>query len=222
MLREWTFLEKRRVYWVWWWWWWWYRQWKQGEDIRRFRVHRRRGPGRVIGPIILLPPQPQVGRRRTEYWKTTYLKSKTRTRSQLPTEKANELVSSLHQQTSKLVVGRYKSGKYDLNVLKDVLLPHLVNNQGIKFVVQKNEAYLAILFDFWIWLTFSSKAQAMQHFWKAMIALWKKPVSCTNTWIHLINCKSHNYHCTLPFIAGWERVTSHLNYSPYVSVHEKS
>ena len=59
-------------------------------------------------------------------------------------KKAKQLVSGLRQHIGELVVVGFNSGKYDLNVLKDVLIPHLVNNQGIKFVVQKNQAYLAL------------------------------------------------------------------------------
>ena len=59
-------------------------------------------------------------------------------------KKGKQLVSSLLQHIGELVVVGFNSGKYDINVLKDILIPHLVNNQGIKFVIQKNQAYLAL------------------------------------------------------------------------------
>lgn len=42
-----------------------------------------------------------------------------------------------------MVVG-FNSGKYDLNVLKDILIPYLVNHSGINLAIKHNHAYLAL------------------------------------------------------------------------------
>lgn len=38
----------------------------------------------------------------------------------------------------------FNSGKYDINVLKEVLIPHLVHRQGIQVTIKKNQASLAL------------------------------------------------------------------------------
>ena len=45
---------------------------------------------------------------------------------------------------SELVVVGFKSGKYDLNVLKAILIPYLVNFSRIDFTIKQNHAYLAL------------------------------------------------------------------------------
>ena len=42
-----------------------------------------------------------------------------------------------------MVVG-FSSGRYDLNVLKDILIPYLVNHSGIELAIKRNQAYLAL------------------------------------------------------------------------------
>ena len=42
-----------------------------------------------------------------------------------------------------MVVG-FNSVKYDLNVLKDILIPYLVNRSGIDLAIKGNHAYLAL------------------------------------------------------------------------------
>lgn len=45
---------------------------------------------------------------------------------------------------SKLVVIGFNSGKYDLNVLKDILIPRLVKHSRIDFAIKRNHVYLAL------------------------------------------------------------------------------
>ena len=58
--------------------------------------------------------------------------------------KAEKLIEELDAHISELAVVGFNSGKYDLNVLQEVLIPHLVNNGGIKFTIKKNHSYLAL------------------------------------------------------------------------------
>ncbi|XP_078359971.1 uncharacterized protein LOC144644372 [Oculina patagonica] len=58
--------------------------------------------------------------------------------------KAQKLLEELDEHISELPVIGFNSGKYDINVLKEVLIPTLVQNQGIQFTIKKNQAYLAL------------------------------------------------------------------------------
>ena len=58
--------------------------------------------------------------------------------------KAQTLCEELDQHVRELPVIGFNSGKYDLNVLKEVLIPHLVHHQGIQVTIKKNHAYLAL------------------------------------------------------------------------------
>lgn len=58
--------------------------------------------------------------------------------------KAEKLIDALNVHISELPVVGFNSGKYDLNVLKEVLIPHLVTNGGIQFTIKKNHSYLAL------------------------------------------------------------------------------
>ncbi len=73
--------------------------------------------------------------------------SRTTPKTHLPTrqqKKANQIMSDLRHHISELPVVGFNSGKYDLNVLKNVLIPLLVQTQGVKFCVKRHHAYLAL------------------------------------------------------------------------------
>ena len=58
-------------------------------------------------------------------------------------KKTNKLLlTDLHRHVTELVVVGFNSGKYDLNVLKDMLIPYLVNHLGIDLAIKCNHAYL--------------------------------------------------------------------------------
>ena len=59
-------------------------------------------------------------------------------------KKRERLLTNLHHHLAELVVVGFNSGKYDLNVLKDILIPHLVHRSGIDLVVKRYHAYLAL------------------------------------------------------------------------------
>ena len=50
----------------------------------------------------------------------------------------------MHRHLTELVVVGFNSGKYDLNVLKDILIPHLVHRLGIDLTIKRHHAYLAL------------------------------------------------------------------------------
>ena len=54
------------------------------------------------------------------------------------------LLTNLRRHLTELVVVGFNSGKYDLNVLKDILIPHLVHRSGIDLVIKRYHAYLAL------------------------------------------------------------------------------
>lgn len=58
--------------------------------------------------------------------------------------KAEKLIEELDAHISEFPVVGFNSGKYDLNVLQEVLIPHLVKNGGIQFTIKKNHSYLAL------------------------------------------------------------------------------
>lgn len=60
------------------------------------------------------------------------------------TKKGRKLRSSLEDHLAELTVVGFNSGKYDLNVLKDVLIPLLVQKKGIKLAIKRHHAYLAL------------------------------------------------------------------------------
>ena len=60
------------------------------------------------------------------------------------TEKKERLLADLHRHLAELVVVGFNSGKYDLNVLKDILIPHLVHRSGIDLAIKRHHAYLAL------------------------------------------------------------------------------
>ena len=45
---------------------------------------------------------------------------------------------------AEMVVVGFNSGKYDLNVLKDILIPHLLHRSGIDLVIKRHHSYLAL------------------------------------------------------------------------------
>ena len=58
--------------------------------------------------------------------------------------KIHLLLSQLEEYISELIVVGFNSGKYDLNVLKDILIPHLVHTKGIRFTAKRGHAYLVL------------------------------------------------------------------------------
>ena len=50
----------------------------------------------------------------------------------------------MHRHRTKVVVVGFNSGKYDLNVLKDILIPYLVHCLGINLVTKCHHAYLVL------------------------------------------------------------------------------
>lgn len=60
------------------------------------------------------------------------------------TKKDRKLLASLENHLSELTVVGFNSGKYDLNVLKDLLIPLLVQKRGIKLAIKRHHAYLAL------------------------------------------------------------------------------
>ena len=50
----------------------------------------------------------------------------------------------MHRHLAELVVVGFNLGKYDLNVLKDILIPHLVHRSGINLTIKCHHAYLAL------------------------------------------------------------------------------
>lgn len=59
-------------------------------------------------------------------------------------KKTKQLLSALRPHITEMVVVGFNSGKYDLNVLKDILIPYLVNRSGIDLAIKHNHAYLAL------------------------------------------------------------------------------
>ena len=59
-------------------------------------------------------------------------------------KKRKRLLSNLYRHLAELVVVGFNSGKYDLNVLKDILIPHLVHRAGIDLAIKRHHAYLAL------------------------------------------------------------------------------
>lgn len=58
--------------------------------------------------------------------------------------KNNKLQASLKDHLAELTVVGFNSGKYDLNVLKDLLIPLLVQKKGVKLAIKRHQAYLAL------------------------------------------------------------------------------
>ena len=50
----------------------------------------------------------------------------------------------MHHHLTELVVVGFNSGKFDLNVLKDMLIPYLVHRSGIDLVIKRHHAYLSL------------------------------------------------------------------------------
>ena len=59
-------------------------------------------------------------------------------------KKKERLLTDFHRHLTELVVVGFNSGKYDLNVLKDILIPHLVHRSGIDLAIKRHHAYLAL------------------------------------------------------------------------------
>ena len=60
------------------------------------------------------------------------------------TEKRERLLTYLRRHLAELVVVGFNSGKYDLNVLKDILIPYLVHRSGIDLTIKCHHACLAL------------------------------------------------------------------------------
>lgn len=58
--------------------------------------------------------------------------------------KGKKLISELKHHVSELMIIGFNSTTYDLNVLKDILTPHLVNHSRIDLTIKQNHAYLAV------------------------------------------------------------------------------
>lgn len=58
--------------------------------------------------------------------------------------KGKKLISELKHHVSELMIIGFNSTKYDLNVLKDILVPHLANHSHIDLTIERNHAYLAL------------------------------------------------------------------------------
>ena len=54
------------------------------------------------------------------------------------------LLTDLHRHLTELVVVGINLGKYDLSVLKDILIPYLVNRSGVNLVIKRHHTYLAL------------------------------------------------------------------------------
>lgn len=50
----------------------------------------------------------------------------------------------MHHHLTELVVVGFNLGKYDLNVLKDILIPYLVHPLGIDLAIERHHTYLAL------------------------------------------------------------------------------
>ena len=59
-------------------------------------------------------------------------------------KKRERLLTDLHRHFAELVVVGLNSGKYDPNVLKDIVIPHLVQRLGIDLAIKRHHAYLAL------------------------------------------------------------------------------
>lgn len=59
-------------------------------------------------------------------------------------KKRERLLTNLRRHLAELVVVGFNSGKYDLNVLKDILIPYLVHRSGIDLTIKHHHAYLAL------------------------------------------------------------------------------
>ena len=59
-------------------------------------------------------------------------------------KKTQRLLTELRRYVTQLVVVGFNSGKYDLNVLKDILIAYLVHRLGIDLTIKRNHAYLAL------------------------------------------------------------------------------
>ena len=53
-------------------------------------------------------------------------------------------MTDLHHHLGELVVVGFNWGKYDVNVLKDILIPHLVHRSGIDLTIKRHHTYLAL------------------------------------------------------------------------------
>ena len=53
-------------------------------------------------------------------------------------------MTDLHRHLAELVVAGFNWGKYDVNVLKDILNPHLVHRSGIDLTIKRHHTYLAL------------------------------------------------------------------------------
>ena len=53
-------------------------------------------------------------------------------------------MTDLHHHLAELVVVGFNWGKYDVNVLKDILIPHLVHRSGIDLTIKRHHTYLAL------------------------------------------------------------------------------
>ena len=59
-------------------------------------------------------------------------------------KKTQRLLTEFGRHVTQLVVVGFTSGKYDLNVLEDILIPQLVHRSGIDLTIKRNYAYLAL------------------------------------------------------------------------------
>ena len=53
-------------------------------------------------------------------------------------------MTDLHRHLTELIVVGFNSNKYDLSVLKDILIPYLVHPSFIDLVIKRHHAYLAL------------------------------------------------------------------------------
>ena len=58
--------------------------------------------------------------------------------------KTKRLLSDLRRHVTELVVVGFNSGKYDLNVLNDILISYLFNHSGIDLAIKHNHVDLAL------------------------------------------------------------------------------
>ena len=84
-------------------------------------------------------------------------------------KKAQRLLTELPRHVTQLVVVGFNSGKYDLNMLKEILIPYLVYRSGIDLTIKRNQAYLALRTSRLKFVDISNFLEAldkMSQFWR--------------------------------------------------------
>ena len=111
----------------------------------------------------------------------------------------------MHRHLTELVVVDFNSGKYDLNVLKDILIPHLVHRSGIDLTIKRHHAYLALrtgALKFVDISNFVAAGTSYAAFLRAYQCQWAKGSSPTNMFARSVSWRNLDYHRERPSTLG--------------------